>query len=53
MMNRDEYLTPSEMRLMNELKGKSRMEIDRILGEEEQWQTLIQVSQVTLKPMPW
>ena len=31
----DDYLTPSEIRLINELKGKNRMEKDQIIGEYE------------------
>lgn len=31
----DDYLTPSEIRLINELKGKNRMEQDQIIGEHE------------------
>ena len=34
-MRFDEYLTPEEIRLMNELKGKSRMEQDQILYQYE------------------
>ena len=29
----DEYLTPTEKRLISLLKGKNRMEIDEILGD--------------------
>ena len=28
----DDYLTPSEIRLINQLKDKSRMEQDEIIG---------------------
>jgi hypothetical protein len=45
-VNRDDNFTPSEMRLMNELKGKSRMEQDQILKEWEEWQTLKAESRV-------
>jgi hypothetical protein len=31
----DEYLSPEEMRLIELLEGKSRMEQDEILGEWE------------------
>lgn len=31
----DEYLSAEEMRLIEELKGKSRMEQDQIIGEYE------------------
>ena len=31
----DENLTPAEMRLINQLKNKSRMEQDQIIGEYE------------------
>lgn len=34
-MNKDDNFTPSEMRLMEELKGKSRMEQDQIIYEYE------------------
>ena len=31
----DEYITPEELRLIETLKGKSRMEQDQIIGEYE------------------
>lgn len=31
----DEKLTPAEMRLINQLKDKNRMEQDQIIGEYE------------------
>lgn len=31
----DEYITPEEIRLMQALKGKSRMEQDQIISEYE------------------
>ena len=31
----DEYVTPEEIRLMETLKGKNRMEQDQIIGEYE------------------
>ena len=34
-MRSDEYISAEEIRLMNELKGKSRMEQDQIIGEYE------------------
>ena len=34
-MRVDEYFSPEEIRLMEELKGKSRMEQDQIIGEYE------------------
>lgn len=34
-MRNDEYLSPEEIRLMQMLKGKNRMEMDEILGEWE------------------
>jgi hypothetical protein len=34
-MRFDEYFSPEEIRLMEELKGKSRMEQDQILYEYE------------------
>ena len=34
-MRIDDYISFDEMRLMTELKGKSRMEQDQILGEEK------------------
>lgn len=34
-MRIDERISPEEIRLMNELKGKSRMEQDEIIGEYE------------------
>ena len=37
-MNYDENLTPSEIRLINQLKNKNRMEQDQIIGEWEQCQ---------------
>lgn len=34
-MKYDEYITPEEIRLMQALKGKSRMEQDQIIYEHE------------------
>lgn len=34
-MRYDEYVTPAEIRLMETLKGKSRMEKDQIIFEYE------------------
>lgn len=34
-MNKDDNFTPSEMHLIEELKGKSRMEQDQIIYEYE------------------
>lgn len=34
-MKIDEYISAEEIRVMNELKGKSRMEQDQIIGEYE------------------
>lgn len=34
-MGIDEYISAEEIRLMNEPKGKSRMEQDQIIGEYE------------------
>lgn len=34
-MRLDEYLTAEEMKIIERLKNKSRMEIDEILGELE------------------
>lgn len=45
-MNRDDNFTPSEIWLIEQLKGKSRMEQDQIIKEWEQWQILKAASQV-------
>lgn len=45
-MNKDDNFTPSEIRLVEELKGKSRMEQDQIIKEWEKWQTLKAESRV-------
>ena len=34
-MRIDDYVSSEEMRLMDELEGKSRMEQDQILGEKK------------------
>lgn len=34
-MRIDDYISAEELRLMNELKGKNRMEQDQIIGEYE------------------
>lgn len=50
-MKYDEYLSPEEIRLIQELKDKNRMEIDLILGEMEQCRTSIVGLKAMLKPM--